>query len=117
MDEGYTGDEFCSVCGAHLSEGEIIQPTGEHVWGDELIVDQEPTATEAGSGHFVCTVCGAESDPVELEPTGEEPDEPAEAGPCGICGEVHDPKTMSGWWTGLLHDILFIIKRIAFWWI
>ncbi len=55
-DEGYTGDEFCSVCGARLSKGEIIQPTGEHQ--TELRGAKAATATEDGyTGDEVCTVC------------------------------------------------------------
>lgn len=44
-----------------------------------------------------------------------EPDEPT-AGPCPYCGETHNNKTIAGWWTELLHHLLFIIQRIAFWW-
>ncbi len=76
-DEGYTGDEFCSVCGQRLSEGEIIPPTGNHV--TELVGAKDATATEDGyTGDTVCTVCGATVAEGEIIPaTGtDEPDTP-----------------------------------------
>ena len=35
---------------------------------------------------------------------------------CVNCGETHDNGTISGWWTELIHHILFIIQRIFLWW-
>lgn len=32
-----------------------------------LIVDKDPTCTEKGSGHYVCTKCKTDSDPVEID--------------------------------------------------
>ena len=37
-------------------------------------------------------------------------------GPCPYCGEYHDPSTLSGWWTELVHHILYILNRIFLWW-
>ena len=113
--DGYTGDEFCSVCNAKLSEGEIIPATGHT---PERVGAVEATATENGyTGDLVCAVCGELLEEGSVIPaTGEpEPEEPA-AGPCPYCGETHDNTTLSGWWTELLHHLLFIIQRIAFWW-
>ena len=47
---GYTGDKYCSVCGEKLSEGTVIQPTGNHVYGT------------TGDARFTCTVCGQVDD-------------------------------------------------------
>ncbi len=118
VDDGYTGDEFCSVCGAKLSEGEIIPAPGH----DPVCVGAvEATDTTNGyTGDIVCSVCGELLEegsviPATGEPGPDEPDEPA-AGPCPYCGETHDNKTIGGWWTELFHHLLFIIQRIAFWW-
>ena len=44
--EGYTGDEYCSVCGQKLSGGTVIPPTGNHTFGT------------TGDARFTCTGCG-----------------------------------------------------------
>ena len=112
--EGYTGDEFCSVCGAKLSEGEIIPAKGH---SPVLAGEVAPTATEDGySGDLVCAVCGELLEQGSVLPATGEPEEPAE-GACPICGEVHDSSTVSGWWTELFHHLMFIIKRIFAWWL
>ena len=88
--EGYTGDEYCSVCGECLSEGEIIPPTGNHT--TEVVNAKEATATEDGyTGDEVCTVCGQTIKTGEVIPaTGSDtPDTPAEGDACPYCGEVH----------------------------
>ncbi|MBR5409434.1 MAG: S8 family serine peptidase [Clostridia bacterium] len=50
-----------------------------------------------GSADNVCTRCGEGQD-------------------CPYCGEHHDLHTISGWWTSLIHHILFILNRILLWW-
>ena len=63
VDEGYTGDEFCSVCGERLSEGTIIPAKG-HTDGDPVAENVVPaTCTKDGSYDVVtyCTVCGEET--------------------------------------------------------
>lgn len=62
-DEGYTGDEYCSVCGERLSEGTIIPAKG-HTDGDPVAENVVPaTCTKDGSYDVVtyCTVCGEET--------------------------------------------------------
>ena len=78
--EGYTGDEFCSVCGAKLSEGTIIPAKGHTT---AIVGAKEATATEDGyTGDEVCTVCGetvktGDVIPATGEPTPDTPtDEP-----------------------------------------
>ena len=46
----------------------------------------------------------------------ENPDEPAANGSCPYCGETHNRKTISGWWTELVHHVLHIVNRVIFWW-
>ncbi|MBR5409337.1 MAG: choice-of-anchor J domain-containing protein [Clostridia bacterium] len=82
----------------------------------------EPTATVPGEKE-ICVFCAGgcgeivETYTEEIPATGE-PDEPSEEGEaCPYCGEFHDEDTLSGWWTALIHDILFIIQRICFWFI
>ena len=54
---------------------------------------------------------------VKIPATGtpDTPDTPA-GGVCPYCGETHNRRTISGWWTELIHHILFILNRIFFWW-
>ena len=35
---------------------------------------------------------------------------------CPWCGEKHNEGTIAGWWTALIHHILYIINRIFLWW-
>ncbi|MBR4745059.1 MAG: hypothetical protein IK082_12860 [Oscillospiraceae bacterium] len=110
VDEGYTGDEFCSVCGQRLSEGEIIPPTGHHT--TELVGAKEATATEDGyTGDEVCTVCGQTIKQGEVIPaTGEAtPDGPDDGDACPFCGKTHDG--VFGWLIGFIHRILSIFKN------
>ncbi len=53
-DNGYTGDTYCANCGLLLSEGKSIPATG-HLY--ELVVENNPTCTDAGSRKYVCSVC------------------------------------------------------------
>ncbi len=92
--EGYTGDEVCSVCGAKLSEGDIIPPTGNHTTA--LVNAKEATATADGyTGDEVCTVCGktiktGETIPATGETAPDTPDAPDDSGDCPFCGKHHD---------------------------
>ena len=40
----------------------------------------------------------------------------ADAGACPYCGETHNGKTLSGWWTELLHHVLYVLNKVLFWW-
>ncbi len=112
-DEGYTGDEFCSVCGERLSEGEIIPPTGNH--SIALVNAKEATATEDGyTGDEVCTVCGqtvqtGEVIPATGDTTPDEPDTPdtPTEGVCPFCGKTHSLK-----WIRIIHYIFYIIVSV-----
>ena len=116
-DEGYTGDEFCSVCGQRLSEGEIIPPTGNHT--TELVGAREATATDDGyTGDEVCTVCGRTIKQGEVIPaTGETtPDEPDDGEVCPFCGKVHTGRFAK--WIKIVHrvfafllDVFNIVKK------
>ena len=105
VDEGYTGDEFCSVCGAKLSEGTIIPAKGHTT---AIVGAKEATDTEDGyTGDEVCTVCGETIKAGEVIPaTGSTtPDEPAdEAGDCPLCGKTHDSK-----WVRIVHYVFYVI--------
>ena len=98
--DGYTGDTVCSVCGAVLSEGEIVPATGH---GEtELVNDREPTCEREGyTGDELCTVCNtyvSVGEPIEKLPhTPGEPQNAVEATCtqegytgniyCAVCGE------------------------------
>ena len=55
-EDGYTGDEVCTVCGETVKKGEVIPATGH----DTQLVGAKPaTCTQDGyTGDEVCTVCG-----------------------------------------------------------
>ena len=55
-EDGYTGDEVCTVCGETVKQGEAIPALGHKT---ELRNAKEATCTEDGyTGDEVCTVCG-----------------------------------------------------------
>ncbi len=54
-EDGYTGDEICSVCGETVSTGTVIPATG-HSW-DSGVVTKEATTQEEGIKTYTCTVC------------------------------------------------------------
>lgn len=55
--QGYTGDTYCTDCGAKLSSGSLIPATENHTWG-EPVVKVEPTPDKPGEAVRTCTVCG-----------------------------------------------------------
>ncbi len=53
---GYTGDLYCTICGAFVSKGQSVAPSHEDT---ELRNAVEPTCTTAGySGDLYCITCG-----------------------------------------------------------
>ncbi|MCC8356559.1 MAG: hypothetical protein LJU34_01705, partial [Oscillospiraceae bacterium] len=55
-EDGYTGDEVCTVCGETITTGEVIPATGHTT---EVQNAKAATCTEDGyTGDEVCTVCG-----------------------------------------------------------
>ncbi len=54
---GLTGTTVCSTCGEVLSENAPIPATGEHTFGDWVVI-QEPTADAPGKARRTCTVGG-----------------------------------------------------------
>ena len=54
-EDGYTGDEVCTVCGETVKKGEVIPATGHKT---QLVGAKAATCTEDGyTGNEVCTVC------------------------------------------------------------
>ena len=56
-DAGYTGDTYCTDCDTKLAEGKEIPATGNHTFGEWVIV-KVPTVSENGTEERKCTVCG-----------------------------------------------------------
>ena len=55
-EDGYTGDEVCTVCGETVKKGEVIPALGHKT---QLVGAKAATCTEDGyTGDQVCTVCG-----------------------------------------------------------
>ncbi|MCD7844682.1 MAG: hypothetical protein LUG57_02275 [Oscillospiraceae bacterium] len=52
--DGYTGDQVCTVCGETTAQGQVIPATG-HSYEETVVA---PTYTEEGYTLHTCTVCG-----------------------------------------------------------
>lgn len=57
-EDGYTGDVVCSVCGATIEEGTVIEKLG-HQYG-EYVYNNDATCTEDGTETAKCVRCDAE---------------------------------------------------------
>ena len=68
-----------------------------------------PTAAESGIKRYTATVVFEGKTYVD---TKEESIPAQSKAPCKWCGEYHDSKTVSGFFTGMLHDILYINKTL-----
>ena len=55
---GYTGDTYCSDCGAKVASGKTTPATGKHSWSEPIIITP-PTETAAGQSKSTCSSCGA----------------------------------------------------------
>ena len=68
-EDGFTGDNYCAMCGVLVGPGSQIPATGEHSFGDWTVV-KAATAVEEGLRQRVCTVCNrTESQPVPVDAT------------------------------------------------
>ena len=85
IEDGYTGDEVCTVCGETVKKGEVIPALGHKA---QLVGAKAATCTEDGyTGDEVCTVCGETVKKGEVIPaTGHD----YKDGKCTNCGET-DP--------------------------
>ena len=84
-EDGYTGDEVCTICQEVVKKGEVIPATGHKT---QLVGAKPATCTEDGyTGDEVCTVCGETVKKGEVIPaTGHD----YKDGKCTNCGET-DP--------------------------
>lgn len=96
--EGYTGDEYCAVCGELIQTGKTIEKV-EHEWGAASIVEFS-TCQKAGTACKTCRVC-KERDYFVL-PLGSHSGGSATCNKkavCSICGEEYgalNPNKHSG---------------------
>ncbi len=98
----------------------------EEVEAEITVLTQEATCTEDGEVVYVATVTfkGVEytaEKHVVLPALGHDYQgnvctRCGEMEDCPYCGEKHDLHTIAGWWTSLLHHILYILNRIFLWW-
>ena len=89
--DGLTAGSHCSGCNEVLQAQSVIP--GGHKWSEDYVVDVEPTCTDAGSQHKVCTVCQTDGDPVEIQALGHKevanPGQPATLTDDGMTGGTH----------------------------
>ena len=84
-EDGYTGDEVCTVCGETVKKGEVIPATGHKT---QLVGAKAAACTEDGyTGDEVCTVCQEIVKKGEVIPAA---GHHYEDGKCTVCGET-DP--------------------------
>lgn len=57
MEDGYTGDTYCTGCKEELTKGRAIPAKGSHVFG-EWKVTEEADESRTGMKERVCTACG-----------------------------------------------------------
>ena len=93
-EDGYTGDEVCTICGEIVKKGEVIKATGHDT---EIVGAKEPTCTEDGyTGDVVCKTCGETVKKGEvIKATGHQ----YKDGKCTVCGAA-DPNYKPGVKTG-----------------
>ena len=111
--EGYTGDTYCTDCGALIASGTTIAATG-HTWNDGEVT-QEPTETENGIKTYTCTVCGAtKTEEIEY---AKEPKAPtvslkvtknATTGKIVMTAQVDDYENLDDYYTITSHGIVYI---------
>lgn len=64
--DGYI-NYVCTLCGFTKTEWpEELKAAGEHTWGD-IITTKAATCSNKGRGYYECTVCGAQSENVEID--------------------------------------------------
>ena len=56
-EEGYSGDVYCVACGEMVTEGKVVPPTGNHSYGDVVVI-VEATDIKKGLGEKTCESCG-----------------------------------------------------------
>ena len=93
-EDGYTGDEVCTICGEIVKKGEVIPATGHDT---EIVGAKEPTCTEDGyTGDVVCKTNGETIKKGEvIKATGHQ----YKDGKCTVCGAA-DPNCKPGVKTG-----------------
>ncbi len=135
---GYTGDSVCTVCGETIETGEVIPATG-HSYGEtwesnetshwhacacgdtidaadhtfQWVIDKEATATEAGSKHQECTVCGYQGAMEEIPATGEPSDNKPNGGTGNNTGGVTGDASTSGPQTGQNNNLIVPVAILA----
>ena len=75
IENGYTGDTVCAICGKEITKGEAI-PANGHSWNEGEITTS-PTCENAGVKTYTCTVCNATKTEA-IDATGHTPVEVAE---------------------------------------
>ncbi|MDD6728439.1 MAG: InlB B-repeat-containing protein [Eubacteriales bacterium] len=95
-EDGYTGDTYCTVCGAQIATGKVINATGHNY---EITADTDSTCKVAGVTTYTCTKCGDAYDVTKdladhtpetipaVAPTCTE-DGTTEGSKCSVCGEI-----------------------------
>lgn len=74
VNEGYSGDKYCVLCGELLEQGQTMPATGVHTFGEWVVVTA-PTTDKEGVEEHTCSVCGhKESRAIAKLPVAPAPD-------------------------------------------
>ena len=91
-ESGLSEGSHCSKCNAVLQAQSTVPALG-HKWGDEFVTETEPTCTEPGVGHKVCTRCDTPGETEDIPALGHhsvaDPVKPATLSADGKTGGSH----------------------------
>ena len=107
-EDGYTGDEVCTICGETISQGETIPALGHKT---ELRNAAEPTCTEDGyTSDEVCTICGETISQGEtIEATGHH----YKGNTCTVCGDTRSTAdTIRAWFQDTISTVKTFLDKI-----
>lgn len=112
---GYTGDTWCTDCGAKIATGTTIAAKG-HSW-DDGSVTKEPTETENGIMTYTCTVCGeTKTEEIAYEKELKAPTvsltvtKNTTTGRIVMTGQVDDYENLEDYYEITGHGLVFIYK-------
>jgi hypothetical protein len=112
MHHDYRFDSF--VWNSNTAQAKYVCANDEnHVEYYDAAVTSEttpPTATEDGYTVYTAAYDGHTESITVIDAGSAAGDGP---GVCELCGEVHDVTTVTGFFTDMLHDMLYIVTRLA----
>ena len=110
--EGYTGDIYCTDCGALIKTGKTIAAL-DHRW-DSGVVSKEATEDENGIRLYTCTICGqTRTEEIPYVKQRKAPSvsltvEPNSAGKLVLTGKVNDYENLDNYYEITSHGLVYM---------